>query len=125
MRGHQSSGARPEHPVSGLVVQRPINIFLRLCLQPRVVEKVCERHQPVEKVRAALPRLTRAAQPSARGADIRPGFIEMPSQAIRLNPQLRLQPTGGTNGAEWQRIKRALRKRCAIFYRGLPGMGRE
>ena len=74
-------GARSQHTVGGLVVQRPVNVFLRLCLQPRLVEKVCERHQAVEKVRPALPRLTLAAQPSAVGANIRPRFIEMPSQS--------------------------------------------
>jgi hypothetical protein len=45
----------------------------------------------------------------------------MPSEAIRLNFELRQQPTNWPNCTEWQGVKRAARQRRAIFWDGLSG----
>ena len=110
---------RTEHAVWGLIVQSPIDITLRLRLEPQIVEEIGEWHQAIEKVWAALPGFSSTAEPSAVGADIGPSFVQVTTQAVGLNLQLGTQPSRGANCAQPKRIERTLRERCAISYSGL------
>ena len=60
-------------PFGAGLFRRPIDIMLRLRFETRIVEKIGERNQVIEKVLAALPGFSRAAdwfagKPSTRTA---------------------------------------------------------
>ncbi len=84
-------------PSAAWWVKRPVDVFLGFGFEARIVEQVGEGDEAVEKVWAALPGLAGAAKPTAVGADVGPGFVEMAAEAVGLNLSWsRSQPAGRT-----------------------------
>src|SRR5271169_2073778 len=97
------------------MVQSPIDISLRLCLQSSVVEKIGKRHEAIYEIRTTLPRFSRSAQPATVGANIGPGLVQVSAQTVCLDLQLLPQPSNWPNRTERQMIERVCRKRRTIF----------
>ena len=86
MRGHQSLLLLgPIIPLACLVGESPLNELLCFGLQAIIVQQISERNKPVHKIGSTFPGLTRSAEPAAIAVYIRPGLIEVATQAIGLN----------------------------------------
>ena len=96
------------------MVEGPVDIFPGLGLEARIVEEPGKRNETIEKIWAALPRLAGAPEPSAVGADVFPGFIQVAAQPVGLRPQLLFQPARGADGAQRQKMECAAGERRAI-----------
>ncbi len=85
-------------PVRALMLERPIDVFLSLGLEARIVKQICKRNEAVKEIGAPLPGFALSALPAAIGADIGPGLFEVSAQSSGLDGKLLLQPSLGANG---------------------------
>src|SRR6185437_5689889 len=75
-------------------------------------------NQAIEEVRAALPTLSRSAEPTAVRSDIRPEFIEVPAQPVRLDLELIEQPAFRLHRAKRKQTERLRLQGSAIRLSG-------
>ena len=96
---------RTERAISPLTAQRPINPFLRLLLQPGIVERVGESDQTFDVIRPFFPILrifSGPTQPAAVGTEARDHLLGVAGETITLQLQFREQPARGTHIAQRQ-----------------------
>jgi hypothetical protein len=91
-----------EGAVRALVLHRPLHPLLHLGDEPRVVERIGERHEAVQVVRTALPAFAGAAQPAAFRTEVRPELVQVAAQSAGLDLQLPLEPAAGLDRTERQ-----------------------
>ena len=101
---HRVFGIRTVPAVSALVSHDEIDVTRDPRLQRLVVDEPRQRNDTVEPVRRAFPSFGGSAEPLAL-THVRPEFVEMPAQAVRLNSQLALQPASRTDRSERQRME--------------------
>ena len=101
---------RTNHAVCCLMRKCPLDKFLYLRFEHSIVELVSERNQSIEKVGAALPAFACTAKPTTVWSQIRPELVEMAPEAIGLDAQLPLKPTGRLYFADMERDESCCRK---------------
>src|SRR5579871_4578672 len=85
------------HAVGLRMVESPVDEAHRLFMQSRILEKDCQRIEPIHKVGAALPAFPCSSQPSTILPNIRPELIEMTAHTSRLGLELIEQPARRQN----------------------------
>jgi hypothetical protein len=100
---------RPELPVRSLARDDGLDPGTGAFLELHVVEDEGQRDQPVEVVRAVLPSLPVAAEPSARGTHVLPELRQAAGLPVSLQPQLVGQPPRRPHGPQGQLTQRGTR----------------
>ena len=98
-------GIRTDRTAFALVFEGPVDPLLGFCDQRLIVEKIGQRQQAIEIVRAALPALAAAAEPAAVRAEVRPELVQMAGEPIRLDAELLAEPTPRLDGPQGQSSK--------------------
>jgi len=76
---------RADHAVGLLIVECPVDVFLRFGFETRVVKQICERHKAINEVGTAFPGFAGAAEPARVRTYVCPGFVEVPAETVGLN----------------------------------------
>ena len=87
------------------MIQDIFDILGGAFLENRIIQHKGQGDKPIQPVGRPLPTLGAAPKP-ARILHIRPDFIQVPAQAIRLDAKLPFQPTQWTHRAQRQGGKR-------------------
>ena len=98
-------GSGAEAAVGLLGGEGPVEEFLGFGFEAGVVELPGEGDEAVEEVGASLPGFAGAAEPAAVGANVGPGLVEMPAEAVGLDLELGEEPAGGADGAEGEGVE--------------------
>src|SRR5580693_6338772 len=110
------------------MLEQPIDPFLRLLLQNRVVQRVSQIDQALDVIRSAFPAFTCSTQPPAVGAEVIgiQGF-GISRKAVALHLTLVEQPAERADTSQRQRIKwrRYQRRTIGDYRRGRKIRGRR